>query len=125
MLHALFTLAVVLVLLYNPSQGNCQTKRATHYRYSNGALITKRDFILPGKTIASLFLPSMTSCNQKCLAEPTCISFNYQLHSQGKVLGLCELKDTRVTSDENDQSLRNKAGYVFTQIYDKNHVSVW
>lgn len=93
------------------------------YRYDNGALFTKNNYVLLGNTIKTIFLPSMISCNQKCLAEPNCMSFNYQFDTKSEALALCELKNATVNFANAEQSLQYKPGHLYSVIYSMGHVS--
>ena len=66
----------------------------------------------------------MITCNQKCLNEPACDGFNYQLRSDDGMLGLCELKDSGIEIVGGDQSLRYKLGFVFVQLFARGYVSI-
>ena len=115
---------LLITFLLHLVLGDSKTETQIHSRYDNGALLTKYDHVLPGNTVTSVFLPSLISCNQKCLAESDCGSFNYQMNRAEGASGLCELKNIAVSDSISPQSLLYRSGYVFTQIYAKRNVSI-
>ena len=116
--------AMFTISLYHTSHGNGKGNLQLHSKYNNGAFLTKPDHFLTEKTITSVYVPSMIMCNQKCLVEPGCHSFNYQLNKKNAMFGLCELLRSVVGAKNNRQSLQYKPGFIFTQIYTKNYVSI-
>lgn len=121
-------LKVNLSVLYIISTLHCGLGTRTnnfqfHLRYSNGAFLTKYDHLLNGNIIATVDVPSMMLCNQKCLAHPICYSFNYQMNKKEAKFGQCELLQT-VLGEENRQNLQYEPGFVFIQIYAKEYVSI-
>ena len=91
------------------------------YVYNNGAFFTRVGYFLPTNTLASFIVPGTISCNQKCLSNLDCVSYNYQMNENNKP-SLCELKSKGI-KDETSDELKARPGFTFVQIINSRHVS--
>ena len=91
------------------------------YVYNNGAFFTRVGYFLPTNTLASFIVPGTISCNQKCLSNLDCVSYNYQMNENNKP-SLCELKSKGI-KDETSEELKARPDFVFVQITNRRHVS--
>lgn len=85
-------------------------------RFTDGALLTKKDTVLVGYVKRTLLTTGMVVCSHRCLSHVWCISINYQYNASP--VGKCELSDKGVLdpSDGRQNELVHKDNYIFSQL---------